>query len=214
MKTLFTLRVPIIGKQQAWNFFASATGCVLLSMLLCSCESATYDVRQIHQPIVLNNNPFLAPANASSLGIRNVDKYIAMVSESDVSASSGYATTTSHGADNQAQVGAFNKIGGQSNRAIRNVSLDTDFWAMNVVFGLAEQESIIATGDVAEFQYPATAASPAPTNAVVSTGDTASSIVTNSAVKLNTGTTNANNSETVTNEMISAPPASSKGINP
>lgn len=214
MKTQFTLRVPTWGKQPAWRLFAGATGCVLLSMLLCSCESATYDVRQIHQPIVLNNNPFLAPANASSLELRNVDTYTATVSETDVAAGGGNTTTTSHADVNQAQVNAFNKIGGQSNRAIRNVSLDADFLALNALFLLAEQESISAVGNVAEFQYPATAASPVATNAVVSTGATASSAVTNSPVELDAGATNTNISKTVTNEMMSAPSPSSKGTNP
>lgn len=217
MKTPFKLQGSTLKKQQMWRFSAGGIECALVSILLCSCQSVTYDVRQIQQPIVLNNNPFLAPANASSLGLTNVDTYTAMVSESDVTASSGngYATTTvtTHAAANQAQVNAFDKIGGQQNRVIRNISLDTDYLAVNALFALAEKVSINASGDIAEFRYPAVAVSLPTTNSVVLAGDTSPLAVSNSVVELNPVIT-TNNFRIVTNEIMSAPTPSSKGTNP
>ena len=154
-------------QQSPWRLPLTVAGSALALIFLCSCESVTYDLRPIQQPVVLNDNPFLAPTNTSPLKLANVDTYTATVSVSDVTASygNGYATTTvsTHTAANQAQVNAFNKIGGQTNRLIRNMSLDTDYLAINGLFALAEKVSINAVGDIAEIQFPAPLPAPSET---------------------------------------------------
>ena len=84
----------------------------------------------------------------------NVARYSATVSDAEVVASSGngYATTTTtqHAAANDAQVSAFQMIGGQTNRVIRGLSLDADSLAINGLVVLADKISVQAEGDVAK----------------------------------------------------------------
>jgi hypothetical protein len=150
------------SRLEFWRQTRLLPGLVLAPLalaLLCSCRSVIYDMRQLRQPVVLNNNPILASTNASSLEIADVDSYTASVAVSEVVASSGngYATTTttSHAEANEAQVSAFKKIGGQPNRAIRNVSLNVDYLAVNGLLVLADFAKIEAAGDVAEIHCPA-----------------------------------------------------------
>lgn len=133
-------------------------GVALAMMLLSSCTSAVYDVRQIQQPIVLNDNPFLAPATPASLNLAKVDTYSATVYRGQITASygNGYATTTTStlSVANQAQVNAFQAIGGQPNKTICGLSLDIDYLAFNGLFVLADKATIQAAGDVAQFRTP------------------------------------------------------------
>jgi hypothetical protein len=81
-----------------------------------------------------------------------VDTYTAMVDRGQMAASAGDTTVQEAIVDNQAQVYAFQKIGGQLNRTICNVSLDTDYSAYNGLLFLEDTATIRATGDVASFQ--------------------------------------------------------------
>ena len=108
-------------------------------------------MRKLQQPVVLNDNPFLAPGNGSSLRLTNVDAYDATVSHMTVTSSDGNNTSTSTQVANQAQVNAFNKIAGQR-RVIRNVTLKAEHYGINALFALSEIDSIKATGDVSEYQ--------------------------------------------------------------
>jgi len=66
------------GRAQPFERLLSlVVGIVLLSVLLCSCESVTFDARQLQQPMVLNNNPFLGPSNTDAFVLTNVDHYAA-----------------------------------------------------------------------------------------------------------------------------------------
>lgn len=131
-----------------------AVGASLAMTLLSSCTTAVYDMRQIQQPIVLNDNPFLSPATPSSLNLAKVDTYSADVYQEQMAASSGSTTATFTGLANKAQLNAFNKIGGQPNRTICDISLDVDQLAVNGLFVLVDKTAIRATGDVAEFRKP------------------------------------------------------------
>ena len=126
----------------------------LAALGLCSCRSVTYDVRRLEQPVILNNNPFLAGNAPASFEVVNVDKYAASVSDAEITSSSGTGrtttTTTQHAAANDAQVNAFRMIGGQPNRVIRGLSLEADSLAVNGLLVLADKVSVQAAGDVAE----------------------------------------------------------------
>jgi hypothetical protein len=146
-----------LAKEPLWLRLPwKAIGASLSLTLLCSCTSTVFNVRQIEQPVVLNGNPFLAPATPSSFGMTKVDTYSATIYRSQVVASAGNTTTSAVGLANQAQLNAFQMIGGQANEAICNVSLDADYWAVNALFLLAEKANIQAVGDVSRFQYPVT----------------------------------------------------------
>ena len=111
--------------QSVRKIAVAVTGVGLALFSLCSCTSITYDMRKLQQPVVLNDNPFLAPGNGSSLRLTNVDAYDATVSHMTVTSSDGNNTSTSTQVANQAQVNAFNTIAGQR-RVIRNVTLKAE----------------------------------------------------------------------------------------
>jgi hypothetical protein len=139
--------------------------CPLALMVVCSCKSVTYDMRRLEQPVLFNNNPCVAGKSACPVQVVNVDNYSATVSESELVASAGNTTTTQRTVANQAQVNAFNKIGGQNNRVIRGLSLDVDYLAINALLALSEKIEVRASGDVAEVRL-------ANTNAPVTTAET------------------------------------------
>ena len=92
MKIMPIQRVPV-----------AAIGASLAMVFLCSCTSAVYDMRQLQQPVVLNGNPFLAPATPSTLKMTKVDTYTAMVDRGQMAASAGDTTIQEAIVDNQAQ---------------------------------------------------------------------------------------------------------------
>ena len=146
----------------------------LLFIAFCGCDSVTYDMHQMHQPVVINGNPFLDSGNAGVPALAKVDSYAAEVNEAQMTASNGNATTTQINRKNNAQVAAFAKIGGQSNRAILNVTLDANFTAVNALMALGSEISIKATGDVGEFPV------------AVSTNNPAAAVINASAATTNT----------------------------
>lgn len=119
---------------------------------LCGCQSVTYDVRRVPQPILLNQNPCVAGKSAFPPQVVNIgDDYTAKVAQSEtVAATSQNTTVTIQRAANQAQVNAFNKIGGQPNRLIRGLTLDVSFMAVNGLIVLSQNTEIQAHGDIAE----------------------------------------------------------------
>jgi len=148
-------RIVATGSRRAAGYAAtSRLLCLsLLTVFLCSCSSVTYDMMQLKQPILLNGNPFLgSPAKGCKLVEK--DFYAAKVEKSIVtrsSQSSGYGTgTTTERNQNDAQIKAFEKIGGQDSLTITDIVLDADFLCVNAVFALSESVSITATGKVQE----------------------------------------------------------------
>jgi hypothetical protein len=133
----------------------------LCPLCLCACKSVTFDVRRLEQPVLLSNNPCLAGKGGASPEVVNVDTYSATVSKAEMTASAGNTTTTAVSVSNQAQVNAFQKIGGQRNRVIRDLSLDLDSLAINGLFVLVEKASVQASGNVAEVRVRPDANTPA-----------------------------------------------------
>jgi hypothetical protein len=134
--------------RSAWTGWARL--CPLAALCLCACQTATYDVRRLNQPVLLNNNP--SPSSARPVQFTMVDKdvYSSETSFASVVASAGNTTTSSTTSVNQAQVNAFNKIGGQPNRLIHGLTFDVNYVAVNALILLAEKVSITASGNVAE----------------------------------------------------------------
>ena len=131
------------------NYFLFKSLAPLLALLfLCSCTSTVYDMRQLAQPVVLNNNPFLFSGTTIPPKLVRVDTYSATVSNSD-SASQG--TDTISGV-NTAQLNAFLKIGGEPDCSIRNVTLDAGSGCFFLVFLLGSGADIEATGEVVQIQ--------------------------------------------------------------
>lgn len=120
-------------------------------VFLCSCSSSVYDMRQLDQPVVLNNNPFLISETAASPKIINVDTYSAtIIREGDGVTSDGAVTAS---ATNTAQLNAFLKIGGEPNYFIHNISLRLT--PARIRGGpISNPLDIEATGEVAEIQIP------------------------------------------------------------
>ena len=128
-------------------------GVVLLSGLLCACNSVTFDARQFSQPMVLNNNAFLGPTNAAFLVSTNVDHYAATTKYEEHSwlTSKQEQQETHHTLVNEAQANAFKKIGGQTNRFIRNVMLEAVAAHAYTPFFMGLSTRVEVGGDVAEF---------------------------------------------------------------
>jgi hypothetical protein len=127
--------------------------------LLCSCRSVTYDVRRIEEPMLMGSEVALKSGGTASFELQEVDTYAANVEASEVVASAptgAYTTTTmtSASAMNSAQLCAYEKIGGTSNRAIRDIMLDVNYVAINALVALGESISISATGKVVELKLP------------------------------------------------------------
>ncbi len=119
-------------------------------VFLCSCTSSVYDMRQLDQPVVLNNNPFLVSRTTPPPKLVRIDTYSAKVSNDE---SDTQDTTTTSGVDT-AQLNAFLKIGGEPNCSIRNVTLDASCGWVNLVFLFGNGADIEATGEVAQIQAP------------------------------------------------------------
>lgn len=128
-------------------------GIVLLPLLLCSCESVTFDARQLPQPMVLNDNPFLGPTNSFSLVLTKVDQYAATTEyeEYNLYTTKEEEQQTHHVSVNEAQVKAFEKIGGQTNRFIRNVALNASAVSACWLFYAGSDITVEAQGNVTEF---------------------------------------------------------------
>ncbi len=150
-------------KTYKYRSFASgaalrAVAACVSTAFLCSCSYTVYDMRQLDQPVVLNNNPFLLQPNKPPPKLVKVDAYSAEVNnsntEEDTSPQDETTTTTTTTSINTAQLNAFLKIGGEPNYCIRNVSLDAIGGEVNLIFLVATAEDIEATGEVTEVQGP------------------------------------------------------------
>jgi hypothetical protein len=150
-----------------WQRLCPVIGIGLLSILGCGCESVTFDVRTLPQPIVLNSNPFLAPPDACPFVVTHVDNYAASVeyAESSWLAEDKKDEVTQYEKVNDLQLRAFEKIAGQTNRFIRNVTLDASAHSIYAIFFTAQRSTVAASGDVCEFHG-------ATTNAQVGAGGT------------------------------------------
>lgn len=171
MSTTAVLAVSEWLPRRIRNLFSSAT--LLALLCLCSCQTVTLDMRQLEQPVVFNNNPCLPSEGADSIKLTDVDYYSANLTRSQMTASYGnqYATTTvsQNTYQDQAQVNAFQKIGGQPNLIIRGVTLDTDSLAINGLFVLFDKVTMQANGRVTQVNRvvpePPLAVPPPPTTA-------------------------------------------------
>lgn len=170
-----------IGKTQYLNLFAyfpeyfsykckpsrffrkSVIGLAIpLAIGLGGCTSVNYDLRNLQQPVVLNRNPWLVGKGAPSLKLVDVDTYEARVDRSSVTSGGSNTTTTSEHQTNTAQANAFAKIGGRTDAAIHEVTVEADALAINALLALGEQISIKANGKVAEVKPISPAASETP----------------------------------------------------
>lgn len=142
----------------------------MLSVLLLglsSCREVTYDMRDLKQPVVLNENPFVTRSAWTNADLTDLDEYEAAVALADLAvANSNNSADEQESTANPAQVNAFLKIGGHTNRFIRNVTLDVDYTAVNGLVVLEEKISIQAAGTVTEVHWQAAS------NAVVAGGGT------------------------------------------
>jgi hypothetical protein len=115
-----------------------------------------YDMRKLDQPVTLNGNPFIGEQGAR-LPLNAVSGYAATVSQAIVSAASGPGgqTRTDNTAANEAQVKAFEKIGGDPSLTINRVVLKTDSMGINMLLAMGSSVRIVATGTVQRIQTPA-----------------------------------------------------------
>jgi hypothetical protein len=138
-------------------------GASLALMFLCSCTAPdgtrwydgnpqVFDVRQIKQPIVINENPFLASPTNIPPELTKVDIYTAEVNDTI----SFFNNPATENFVNNPRENALQKIDGETNRMIHNMTLQTS-WVMFAGFLLfGDGGGIRCTGDVAEFQGPLT----------------------------------------------------------
>lgn len=176
-----------------WLYGAAAG----MTMVFCGCDTTTYDMHQLDQPVVVNGNPFLNSPSAPAPRLTAVDEYDAEVGFSQMVASAGNGTSSQITKKNNAQLVAFSKIGGQDNRLIRNLSFDADFKAFNGLMVLASHISITVTGEVSEIPRPVVVPAPKVTVAAKKVARVASTVTTNTkTVAL------ATNTLTMTNKTV------------
>lgn len=118
--------------------------CLFLSS---SCLTATLDLRDLEEPVILNGNPFLGGEPEGRVASQ-VAEYKGQVGESSVA--SGYSSSRT--VANDAQAAAFEQIGGSKNRAITGLSIEVTGWGMNALFALGEVVAISAKGKVMEYE--------------------------------------------------------------
>ena len=117
------------------------------ALCLCSCKSASYDVRPITQPVLLNHNPCVS----GKPNVVDVDTYHATVAQSEYTAATSQNTTVSgRRVANNAQANAFGKLGGQKDRVIHGLTLDVKYTAVNGLIFLSQSLEVQADGNVAE----------------------------------------------------------------
>jgi len=132
---------------------ASLFGAVCACSCFCSCMSVKYDVRKIEQPVTMNANPFACPREARP-SLTAVGGYGATVSAfNSAVASPGPGpnqtqTQSTSAGSNEAQVKAFEQIGGDPSMTITGVRLDTESMGINLLLGMASGVKIAATGTV------------------------------------------------------------------
>ena len=133
-----------------WAYAGRAAWCgglVFLILALCSCMSATYDMRKLEQPVTMNGNPF-APSRHPRLSLKPVDGFSALVSEGMSASSGGGQSQNTHVAANEAQAKAFEKIGGDRVMTITDVQLQIESLGINLVMAMGAGVKISATGTV------------------------------------------------------------------
>lgn len=156
----YTRAISEWSRHRMRNLFHLAI--VLAPLCLCSCMTATYDVRGLSQPVVFNDNPCLLRPGTDSIKLTDVDSYSAYVQKMVMAASSQQTTygpvynttvtttTTMSSRQDNARFAATLKLGGHPNRVIRDVSLNAYQWGMNMVCALADVAEIRAAGRVTE----------------------------------------------------------------
>jgi hypothetical protein len=124
----------------------------LSCLLLCSCESVTYDMRRLEQPVLLNS--LSAPGQTTTAGYEliRVEDYTAEVWVTSSFYSQGDTDVTETSTGNQAQINAFMKIGGDTNCVIHAMALDIDVVAVNAVLFLADDTRLKSVGEVAQIR--------------------------------------------------------------
>jgi hypothetical protein len=127
-------------------------GCVAVGAFLCACAAVNYDMRKLDQPVTLNGNPF-ACAPGARPALKPVDAYSAKVGMSQIivtlptDRNGGTSQTTAESRSNEAQVKAFEKIGGDDSMAITNVAIKSDSFGFNFAFvAVAWGANLNATG--------------------------------------------------------------------
>jgi hypothetical protein len=135
-------------------------GSLAVTLLLVGCRTSTFDMRRLEQPVIANSNPFLGSSKSCGFNLVQVADYGAEVSQFHIAAGNSSQSQLA----NQAQVQAFQHIGGDTNRAIREVQVEIRYTAINALVALAESLSLQATGKVVELR-PATG-----TNSVMAGG--------------------------------------------
>ena len=118
----------------------------LLLAITPGCMTATLDLRNIEEPVLLTGDPFVGGAPDGMTG-NTVGEYEGEVGKSVTA--TAYAATVDT-AVNNAQAVAFEKIGG-TRRVITNVSLDIDAWGSNALYAFGEAVIIKAAGIVKEY---------------------------------------------------------------
>ena len=108
-------------------------------------------MRKLDQPVILNDNPFLAAPIVVPPKLVKVDTYSAEVKNSEAMTDNQNTTTQNI---NTAQLNAFLEIGGEPNYFIRNVSLDASGGEANLLFLLVTGADLEATGEATEIQGP------------------------------------------------------------
>lgn len=115
-----------------------------------SCMSAKLDMRELKQPVTMNNNPFVYSEGESIPTLNPVDSYSAEVSESYFYSSFMGQSQSQTDVKNEAQLKAFEKIGGDPSKTITGAKIESQYFAINWLIAMGNFISISATGTVSQ----------------------------------------------------------------
>jgi hypothetical protein len=121
-------------------------------------------MHNLEVPVILNEDPFVGQ-RPPSLEQRHVDSYSGEISVREAvysqqnpgyyTPNGGYTytstTETRELQANNAQVKAFEKLGGYKNRAITGISVDVTSMNLNLLFGMVQRIDILLNGSVMEY---------------------------------------------------------------
>lgn len=131
------------------HFLKLCLGSIFICIILSSCMSARYDMRKLEQPVMMNGNPFVCEQSVRPT-LTIVDNYSAMI----FTGTSATSQSSSSSSGNEAQVKAFQKIGGDPLLTITDVKLDTESLCINMLLGLMEKCTIQVNGKVKKINKP------------------------------------------------------------
>ena len=136
----------------------AASALLLLSLGGVGCMTAKLDMRNIENPVLLN----ALPSSGDDRVVRPIDAVDVKVNRSLGIASTGYTSTSSSTVENDAELVAFEKVGGYDDRAITEMEVTAGGSGVNLLLILVGSVTVTGKGQVVVLESAASASAPDP----------------------------------------------------